>query len=80
MTEVLPDMRRPTRSASDQRHVVALLYTLSRDTTYHQLWQGISDEEQRYADQQPKQEERDCQRAITALKRLGYDVTVKRVA
>jgi len=27
------DFRRPTRSASDQRHVVALSYTLSRDTT-----------------------------------------------
>jgi hypothetical protein len=25
--------RRPTRSASDQRHVIALSYTLSRDTT-----------------------------------------------
>ena len=37
-------------------------------------------EEQRYADQRPNQEERDCRRAITALKRLGYDVTVKRIA
>src|SRR5712691_3302119 len=27
------DFRRPTRSASDQRHVVTLSYTLSRDTT-----------------------------------------------
>jgi hypothetical protein len=33
ITEVLSDIRRPTRSASDQRHVVALPYTLSRDTT-----------------------------------------------
>jgi len=37
-------------------------------------------EEQRYADQRPNQEERDCKRALTALKRLGYDVTLKRVA
>jgi hypothetical protein len=47
---------------------------------YHLLWQGTCDEEQRYTDQRPNQEERDCKRAITALKRLGYDVTVKRVA
>jgi hypothetical protein len=47
---------------------------------YHLLWQGTYYEEQRYADQQPNQEERDYRRAITALKRLGYDVTVKRVA
>jgi hypothetical protein len=33
ITEVLSDIRQPTRSASDQRHVVALPYTLSRDTT-----------------------------------------------
>jgi transposase len=46
---------------------------------YHLLWQGTYYEEQRYADQRPKQEERDCKRAITALKRLGYDVTVKRI-
>jgi hypothetical protein len=37
-------------------------------------------EEQRYADERPKQEERDCKRAITALERLGYQVTVKRIA
>ena len=47
---------------------------------YHLLWQGTYDEEQRYADQRPKQEERDCKRAITALKRRGYDVTVQRLA
>ena len=46
----------------------------------HLLWQGTCDEEQRDADQRPKQEERDCKRAITALKRLGYEVTVKRIA
>ena len=35
---------------------------------YHLLWQGTYDEEQRYADQRPQQEERDGKRAITALK------------
>jgi transposase len=47
---------------------------------YHLLWQGTYYEEQRYTDQRPKQEERDCKRAIKALERLGYQVTVKRVA
>ena len=47
---------------------------------YHLLWQGTSDEEQRYTDQRPKQEERDRKRAITALERLGYQVTLKRAA
>jgi transposase len=47
---------------------------------YHLLWQGTYYEEQRYTDQRPKQEERDRKRAIKALERLGYHVTVKRVA
>jgi hypothetical protein len=47
---------------------------------YHLLWQGTYDEEQRYADERPNQEERDRKRAITALKHLGYRVTVDRVA
>ena len=47
---------------------------------YHLLWQGTYYEEQRYADQRPKQEERDRKRAIKALERLGYHVTVERVA
>jgi hypothetical protein len=47
---------------------------------YHLLWQGTYDEEQRYADQRPKQEERGRKRAIKALERLGYHVTVERVA
>jgi transposase len=47
---------------------------------YHLLWQGTYYEEQRYADQRPKQEERDRKRAITALERLGYHVTLARVA
>ena len=47
---------------------------------YHLLWQGTYYEEQRYTDQRPKQEERDRKRAITALERLGYHVTLKRAA
>jgi transposase len=47
---------------------------------YHLLWQGPYDEEQRDADQRPQQEERDRKRAIKALERLGYRVTVDRVA
>ena len=47
---------------------------------YHLLWQGTYYEEQRYTDQRPKQEERDRKRAITALERLGYQVTLKRAA
>jgi hypothetical protein len=47
---------------------------------YPLLWQGTHYEEQRYTDQRPNQEERDCKRAITALERRGYQVTVKRVA
>ena len=47
---------------------------------YHLLWQGTYYEEQRYTDQRPKQEERDRKRAIPALERLGYQVTLKRAA
>ena len=47
---------------------------------YHLLWQGTYYEEQRYTDQRPKQEERARKRAITALERLGYQVTLKRAA
>jgi transposase len=47
---------------------------------YHLLWQGTHYEEQRYTDQRPQQEERDRKRAITALERLGYHVTLKRAA
>jgi len=46
----------------------------------HLLWQGTSYEAQCYTDQRPKQEERDRKRAITALKRLGYQVILKRAA
>jgi transposase len=47
---------------------------------YHLLWQGTFYEEQRYADQRPKQEEHARKRAIQVLERLGYSVTVERVA
>jgi transposase len=43
-------------------------------------WQGPYYEEQRYADQRPKREDRARKRAIPALERLGYRVTVDRVA
>jgi transposase len=47
---------------------------------YQLLGQGTFYEEQRYADQRPKQEEHARKRAIQALERLGYSVTVERVA
>jgi transposase len=47
---------------------------------YHLLLAGTCYEAQRYADQQPQQEERERKRAIKALDRLGYSVTVERVA
>jgi transposase len=46
---------------------------------YHLLGQGTYYEEQRYTDPHPKQEARDRKRAITALERLGYRMTVERV-
>jgi len=49
-------------------------------SVYPRLWQGTSDEEQRDADQRPTQEERARKRAIKALERLGYHVTVARGA
>ena len=47
---------------------------------YHLLAQGTYYDEQRYAEQQPKRAERERKRAINALERLGYTVTVQRVA
>jgi transposase len=47
---------------------------------YQLLGQGTVYEEQRYADQRPKQEEHARKRAIQVLERLGYSVTVERVA
>ena len=47
---------------------------------YHLLAQGTYYDEQRYAEQQPQRAERERKRAINALERLGYTVTVQRVA
>jgi hypothetical protein len=47
---------------------------------YHLLGQGTCDDDQRYADQRPKQEACERKRAIQALARLGSSVTVERVA
>jgi len=50
------------------------------DAVYQLLGQGTFYEEQRYTDQRPKQEEQARKRAIHVLERLGYHVTVERVA
>ena len=47
---------------------------------YHLLAEGTCYEEARYDTLRPKQEARERQRAITALERLGYVVTVERAA
>jgi transposase len=47
---------------------------------YHLLAEGTFYDEQRYDHLQPQQEDRQRQRAIKALERLGYHVTVERVA
>jgi hypothetical protein len=47
---------------------------------YHLLAEGTIYEEARYDHLQPKQEEQQRKRAIKALERLGYQVTVERVA
>jgi transposase len=47
---------------------------------YHLLAEGTCYEEARYDSLRPKQEARERQRAIEALKRLGYAVTVERLA
>jgi transposase len=47
---------------------------------YHLLADGTFYDEGRYVHVGPKQEERDRKRAIKALERLGYNVTVERVA
>ena len=46
----------------------------------HLLAEGTCYEEARYDPLRPKQEARERQRAITALERLGYVVTVERAA
>jgi transposase len=62
--------RRLAACLSGKRAVVAVGHKMLV-IVYHLLWQGTSDEEQRDADQRPKQTERDGKRAITALERLG---------
>jgi transposase len=47
---------------------------------YHLLAEGTFYDEGRYVQVGPKQEERDRKRAIKALERLGYSVTLERVA
>jgi hypothetical protein len=49
-------------------------------SVYHLLVEGTAYEAQRYADPPPKQEERERKRAIKTRERLGYGVTVDRVA
>ena len=47
---------------------------------YHLLAAGTCYEEARYDQSNPRQEARERQRAIKALERLGYTVTVERAA
>ena len=47
---------------------------------YHLLATGSCYEEARYDHYHPKQEARERQRAIKALERLGYTVTIERAA
>jgi transposase len=47
---------------------------------YHPLLEGTFDEEERYDRLWPRQEERERQRALKALERLGYTVTLAKVA
>ena len=54
--------------------------TRSLVLVYHLLAEGTWYDEQRYDHLQPQQEDRQRQRAIKALERLGYHVTVERVA
>jgi len=46
----------------------------------HLLAAGTSYEETRYDQWNPRQEARERQRALTALERLGYTVTIERAA
>ena len=47
---------------------------------YHLLAAGTCYEETRYDQWNPKQEARERQRALKALERLGYTVTIERAA
>jgi hypothetical protein len=46
---------------------------------YHLLAEGTFYEEARYTHLQPRQEAQQRQRALKALERLGYHVTLERV-
>jgi transposase len=47
---------------------------------YHLLLEGTCDEEARYDRLQDRPEERQQKRAVKALERLGYRVTLERMA
>jgi hypothetical protein len=47
---------------------------------YHLLAEGTFYEEARYTHLQPRREAQQRQRAVKALERLGYRVTLERVA
>ena len=47
---------------------------------YHLLLEGTLYEEERYDRLVPRQEERERKRALKALERLGYAVTLEKVA
>jgi transposase len=47
---------------------------------YHLLLEGTCEEEARYNRLQDRQEERQQKRAVKALERLGYHVTLERMA
>jgi transposase len=47
---------------------------------YHLLAEGSFYDEERYDRLQPRQEEQQRKRAVKALERLGYQVTLERVA
>jgi hypothetical protein len=48
--------------------------------SYHLFLEGTVYDEERYARLAPKQEAREQQRAVKALERLGYTVTLDKVA
>jgi transposase len=47
---------------------------------YHLLAEGTFDDEERHDRLQPRQEEQQRKRAVKALERLGYQVTLEHVA
>jgi transposase len=71
--------RRLEARIGGKRAAVAVGHTMLV-LVYHLRWQGTYDDEQRDADQRPKQEDRERRRALKALEQLGYTVTLERVA